>query len=99
MICINVALPGRAIKAPMQPKSQARRQPSTIRGRLIALVVISALPVWIASAALLFNNYVEERSFIERDARATVRALMLSVDRDLATAVTAAQVLATSRDL
>ena len=69
---------------------------TTIRAELTRVVLAAALPVWLASAVLLYEDQADDRALIERDARATARALMVAIDRDLASARTAAQVLATS---
>jgi hypothetical protein len=71
----------------------------TIRSQLTRVVFAAALPVWLASAFLLYQVQVEGRALIERDAGATARAVMVAVDRDLATVETAALVLAASPEL
>jgi two-component system, sensor histidine kinase and response regulator len=71
----------------------------TIGSQLTRVVLAAALPVWLASALLLYQVQVESRALIERDAAATARALMVAVDRDLASAETAALVLSYSPDL
>lgn len=68
----------------------------TIRSQLTRVVLAAALPVWLASALLLYQVQLDSRALIERDAAATGRALMVAVDRDLASAETAAVVLAYS---
>jgi signal transduction histidine kinase len=68
----------------------------TIRRQLIWVVLAAALPVWLASALLLYEVHLRERALDERNAGATARALALAVDRDLASALTAAQILATA---
>jgi len=74
----------------------ASARSTTIRAELTRVVLAAALPVWLASAVLLYEDQADDRALIERDARATARALMVAVDRDLASARTAAEVLATS---
>ncbi len=69
---------------------------ATIRSELTRVVLAAALPVWLASAVLLYEDRADERALIERDAGATARALMVAIDRDLASARMAALVLATS---
>ena len=63
---------------------------TTIRAELTRVVLAAALPVWLASAVLLYEDQADDRALIERDARATARALMVAIDRDLASARTAA---------
>jgi signal transduction histidine kinase len=69
---------------------------TSIRAVLMRVVLIGALPVWLASALLLYTVHRDARTMIERDASATARALMVAVDRDLASAEAAALALATS---
>ena len=64
---------------------------TTIRAELTRVVLAAALPVWLASAVLLYEDQADDRALIERDARATARALMVAIDRDLPSARTAAQ--------
>jgi two-component system, sensor histidine kinase and response regulator len=71
----------------------------TIRSQLTRVVLAAALPVWFASALLLYQVQIESRALTERDAAATARALMVAVDRDLASTETAALVLSYSPDL
>jgi signal transduction histidine kinase len=69
---------------------------STIRRQLTWVVVAAALPVWLGSVLLLYQVHVRERALDERNAGATARALSALVDRELARAQTAAEILATS---
>ncbi len=71
----------------------------TIRAELMRVVLAATLPVWLALAAVLYEDQMDERALIERDASATARSLMVAFDRELASAKTAALVLATSPDL
>jgi signal transduction histidine kinase len=73
-----------------------RYRTPTIRSQLTRVVIAAALPLWLASALLLYQVQREERALIERDAAAAARTVMVAVDRDLASAETAAQVLAES---
>jgi signal transduction histidine kinase len=72
------------------------RPSPSIRLQLMRVVVAAALPVWLASAFLLYRTHIEERATIEQNASATVRTLMVAIDLDLAGAKSAAQTLATS---
>jgi signal transduction histidine kinase len=63
---------------------------------LRSVVLATALPIWLASAFLLYQVQTEGRSLMERDAGAAARALIVAVDHDLAGARGAAQVLAAS---
>ncbi len=73
-----------------------RMLPHTIKWELRRIVLVTTMPMFAASALLLYQVHLEERAAIERDAGATARALILAVDRDLAGAQAAATVLATS---
>src|SRR5690349_15000982 len=72
---------------------------TSIRSVLIRVVLIGAVPVWLASALLLYKVHADARTLIERDAAATARTLMVAVDRDLASAEATALALATSPSL
>ena len=63
------------------------------------LVLVAALPVWLAAAILIYKLHSEGLALITRDASMTARAMMVAVDRDLARAQTAALVLSASPDL
>ena len=76
-----------------------RPRATTIRSALTRLVLVSVSPIWLASALLLYKVQVDARAFIERDARATARALMVAVDRDLTSARAAALILSLSPNL
>jgi two-component system, sensor histidine kinase and response regulator len=73
-----------------------RARPTNVRSVLTRVVLAAALPVWLASALLLYKVQADGHALIERDAGATARALMVAVDRDLASAEAAALVLAES---
>lgn len=77
----------------------ARRRPSTIRRQLTRVVIAAVLPVWLGSVLLLYQVHVRERALDERNAAATVHALTALIDRELAIARTAAEILATSPSL
>jgi signal transduction histidine kinase len=81
-------------KAPSKPPRSF-----TIRAALTRLLLVAAVPVWLATAVLLCKLQLDARASIERDASATARALMVAVDRDLASAQMAAFVLSTSSEL
>jgi len=48
----------------------ARARSTTIRAELTRVVLAAALPVWLASAVLLYEDQADDRALIERDARA-----------------------------
>jgi hypothetical protein len=60
---------------------------------------MTVVPIFLASAFLLYQIHIEGRELIRRDVDATARALMVAVDRELAGAKGAAMVLATSASL
>ena len=66
--------------------SMPRIRSTSISLELMRVVLAAAVPVWLASAVLLYQVRVDRRALIQRDAGATVRALMVAVDRDLASA-------------
>ncbi|MGH7094375.1 MAG: sensor histidine kinase, partial [Stellaceae bacterium] len=72
---------------------------TTIRASLARLALLATLPVLLATAGLLYQMQSNARTSIERDISTTARALMMAVDRDLATAQTAALVMSKSPDL
>lgn len=73
-----------------------RARSTSVRSELIRVALAAALPVWFASALLLWKVHADNRALIERDAAATARAVMVAVDRDLAAARGEALALATS---
>ena len=68
----------------------------TIRSRLILLVMACILPASLMVAALISYNYREGRAQLVREAMATARATISTVDRELATTQAALSGLATS---
>jgi diguanylate cyclase (GGDEF)-like protein len=73
-----------------------RRAPS-IRSLLAILVLASAAPAILLATALLSVEYARDRDMLEHDSIATARAMAQAVDRDFASIIAGAQVLATSR--
>ena len=73
-----------------------RARSTSIRALLTRVVLAAALPVWLASALLLYEVHADRRALIERDAGATARAVMVAVDRELASALATALALAVS---
>jgi two-component system, sensor histidine kinase and response regulator len=71
----------------------------TIRGTLIWMVVICVLPAWIGFAVLIQGMYSSERERAAQNTMMTARALMLTVDRELAATRAAVEVLATCPEL
>ena len=76
--------------------SMPRIRSTSISLELMRVVLAAAVPVWLASAVLLYKVRVDRRALIQRDAGATVRALMVAVDRDLASAQATASALVVS---
>ena len=70
-----------------------------IRSQFLLVVLATALPVWLAAAVLFYQAHVDARALVERDAGASARAVMESVDRDLAAAEAVGHTLATSQSL
>ena len=68
----------------------------TVRQWFNLLVIACILPAAAAAILLLYHSYQRERASVERSTIATARALMQAVDRELASAQGALQVLATS---
>jgi PAS domain S-box-containing protein len=68
----------------------------TIRAKLAWLVIFCVLPGVLGLLLLLFHYYQQERTQLEREMVQTARALASAVDRELAEAMAASQVLATS---
>jgi signal transduction histidine kinase len=60
------------------------------------LVILVAAPAWAATMLGFATSYVRERSSLEQGTVATARILMQAIDRDLAGAISAIQVLALS---
>ncbi|HEY2135490.1 MAG TPA: ATP-binding protein [Xanthobacteraceae bacterium] len=82
---------------PVRPWGAQRSR--TIRGTLILIVVACVLPAWIGVAMLIQNIYERESARATQNTMMTARALMLAVDRHLASAQIAMEVLATSTEL
>ena len=76
-----------------------RRLTGIFRSEFLLVVLATAVPVWLASAVLLYNAEIDARALVERDAAAAARAVMVAVDRDVAAATALAQTLATSQSL
>ena len=76
-----------------------RRLAFAIRSQFLLVALATALPVWLAAAVLFYQAHVDARALVERDAGASARAVMESVDRDLAAAEAVAHTLATSQSL
>ncbi|HEY2137217.1 MAG TPA: sensor histidine kinase [Xanthobacteraceae bacterium] len=71
----------------------------TIRGTLVGMVVGCVLPAWIGMALLMLAIYQGDRDRTIQNTIMTAHALVLAVDRDLAVARTALEVLAMSPQL
>jgi two-component system, sensor histidine kinase and response regulator len=72
---------------------------STIRTKLIQIVLTLVIPGWIAMAGVIYSFYREERAHVLQNTIGISRSLMSAVDRDLVSMITAAQVLAASPTL
>jgi signal transduction histidine kinase len=72
---------------------------STIRTKLIQVVLTLVIPGWIAMAGVIFSFYREERAHVLQNTIGISRAMMSAVDRELVSMMTAAQVLAASPSL
>ena len=70
-----------------------------LKTRLIWLVVVCIVPACLVAAYIAVESYGRERASIERDLLATTRALMLAVDRDVASIQASLQVLAVAPTL
>ncbi len=71
----------------------------TIRGTLIWMVIVCLLPAWVGMAVLIQSIYQRERDRAAQNTMQTARALVQAVDRQLAVARTAAEVLSKSAAL
>jgi diguanylate cyclase (GGDEF)-like protein len=71
----------------------------TIRGRLALLVLASAAPAVLLGGVLLAFDYRADRERLESASIATARAMAHSIDHELISITSAAQVLATSQRL
>jgi len=74
----------------------SRRQPRSIRSRLIQIVFILIIPAIIGLVALDLGFYQNARQQISQNTFVTARALASALDRDLAGTATAAQILVQS---
>ena len=72
---------------------------SSIRSKLVTIVLACLLPSLIGLGLLIFHFYETERAQLEQDALQTVRALTAAVDRDLEIGENAALALATARSI
>ena len=72
---------------------------SSIRRKLIHVVLTLVIPGWTAMAVVIFSFYQEERAHVLQNTVGISRALMSAVDRDLVSSIAAAQVLASSPSL
>ncbi len=66
----------------------------SLRAMLAALVLVCVVPTCFVAAYVAFDSYQRERASIEGDLLSTTRALMLAVDRDVASIQASIQVLA-----
>ena len=69
----------------------------SIRRRLTALVLATAVPSALLAAALIAYEHQRDRERLERESIATARGIALDLDRELVGVELAARVLATSR--
>jgi two-component system cell cycle sensor histidine kinase PleC len=76
-----------------------RRLAGIFRSEFLLVVLATALPVWLASAVLLYNAEIDARALVDRDAGAAARSVIVAVDRDVAAATVLAETLATSQSL
>ena len=76
-----------------------RRLADVFRSEFLLVVLATALPVWLASAVLLYNAEIDARALVERDSAAAASAVMVAIDRDVAAAIVLAETLATSQSL
>jgi signal transduction histidine kinase len=69
----------------------------SLRTKLTALVLVCVVPTCFVAAFIAFDSYERERKSIEGNLLSTTRALMLAVDRDVASIQSSIQVLAISQ--
>jgi hypothetical protein len=83
------------------PRFVSRLFPSrlTLRAHLLALVLVSLVPVLIFSAVLLAAFTRHERGAVDQGSRETARALAAAVDHQLDGAIAALSALAVSSQL
>ena len=70
-----------------------------LRTRLSVLVAVGVLPLLLFSGALVFDRVQQERRTVEAQAAGRLEALLAAVDREIRTAQTDLQLLASSPDL
>jgi len=84
-----------ALRTPGLPLPLFRRSSlPSIRSKLLTLVLVSALPILISYAAFVRDAGQREALHVARDAATVTRALSAALDRELASAETAARVAA-----
>lgn len=72
---------------------------STIRKKLIHVVLTLVIPGWIAMAVVIFSFYREERAHLLHNTVGISRSLISAVDREFVSSIAVAQVLANSPGL
>ena len=72
---------------------------STIRRKLVNVVLTLVIPGWIAMAVVIFGSYREERAHLLQNTVGISRSLISAVDRELVSSIAVAQVLANSPGL
>jgi PAS domain S-box-containing protein len=82
----------------MDTRAEKSRQTS-IRHRLVFLVIACVLPVWVAAGYLVYHNYQSKRALTEQGMLDTARALTMVVDRELSNMQASLIALATSPSL
>src|SRR3989442_6313937 len=70
-----------------------------LRGHLLTLVLGALVPVLLFSVVMVVMFGRQERAAVERGTRETVRALVVAIDRELDSSITAMAALATARTL
>jgi PAS domain S-box-containing protein len=70
-----------------------------LRGHLLTLVLAALVPVLVFSFVMVVIFWRQERAAVERGMRETVHALVVTIDRELDSSITAMSALATSRAL
>jgi signal transduction histidine kinase len=70
-----------------------------LRGHLLTLVLAALVPVLLFSFVMVVIFWRQERAAVERGMRETVRALVVAIDRELESSITAMSALATTRTL
>ena len=80
-------------------KRPAFGRPFTIRAHLVTLVVVALVPVLVFAVTVVLRLNDGERETLKGATRETAQALLSELDRDLARALTALEVLGFSRHL